>query len=90
MKKKELVKELAQKTGLKVSEAEKFLTAFTETVTEILVRGESINLIGFGKFKTVERSARKGRNPQTNEVIKIQGRTSPVFKAGKSLKEAIK
>lgn len=89
MNKKEIIKELVKKTGCKHVEAEKFLAAFTETVTEELVRGGHVNLIGFGKFSTVKRAKRKGRNPQTNEELIIASRTAPVFKAGKTLKAKI-
>lgn len=89
MNKKEIIKELVKKTGCKHVEAEKFLAAFTETVTEELVRGGHVNLIGFGKFSTVKRAKRKGRNPQTNEELIIESRISPVFKAGKTLKRKV-
>lgn len=89
MNKKEIIKELVKKTGCKHVEVEKFLAAFTETVSEELVRGGQVNLIGFGKFYTVTRAERKGRNPQTNEELIIASRTAPVFKAGKTLKAKI-
>ncbi|RMF61121.1 MAG: HU family DNA-binding protein [Calditrichaeota bacterium] len=89
MNRKELIDALAQKTDSSKKDAEKFLAAFLETVTEELKRGGSVNLVGFGSFKVQERAARQGRNPQTNETIQIPARRVPVFKAGKELKSAL-
>jgi DNA-binding protein HU-beta len=58
-------------------------------VKESLSKGESLSLVGFGTFNVSERSARKGRNPQTGQEIDIPARTVPTFKAGKGLKEAV-
>ena len=69
--------------------AEESVNAFVEAVTESLKKGEKVQLVGFGSFEVRKRAARKGRNPQTKEEIKIPASKAPVFKAGKSLKEAI-
>ena len=80
---------MAEKAGLKKTEAEKALKAFTETVAEELKNGEKIQLVGFGTFEVAERPAREGRNPRTGETMKIAASKSPKFKAGKALKDSL-
>ena len=65
------------------------LDTFAATITEVLGDGEQIVLPGFGTFSVGLRSARKGRNPQTGEVIEIKASRVAKFKAGKSLKDAV-
>lgn len=89
MNKNELVTSMADKAGMKKSEVEKVLKAFTETVTEELKKGEKIQLVGFGTFEVAERPAREGRNPRTGETMPIAASKAPKFKAGKALKDAI-
>ena len=89
MNKADLVAAIAAKTGetKKVSEAS--LNAFVEVVTEALTKGDKVQLVGFGSFEVRKRAARKGRNPQTKEEIKIPASKAPVFRAGKQLKELV-
>ncbi|MDY6469771.1 MAG: HU family DNA-binding protein, partial [Succinivibrio dextrinosolvens] len=54
-----------------------------------LVKGDAVQLIGFGTFKVSARKARQGRNPRTGEVIKIAASKVPVFSAGSALKDAV-
>lgn len=90
MNKAELVNKVAEKTGFKKKEAEAVLDAVLDTIQETLVDGDSVRLIGFGTFETRARKARQGRNPQQPEtVIDIPASKAPVFKAGKSLKDAV-
>ena len=89
MNKADLVSALAEKTGATKKAAEASLYALTETITDALKKGEKITLVGFGSFEVKKRAARKGRNPQTGEEIKIAASKAPVFKAGKSLKDAV-
>ena len=89
MNKNELVVAIADKTGLKKSEVEKVVKAFTETVADELKKGEKIQLVGFGTFEVAERPAREGRNPRTGETMKIAASKAPKFKAGKALKDEI-
>ena len=89
MNKNELVASLAEKTGLKKTEVEKVLKAFTETVTDELKKGEKVQLVGFGTFETATREAREGRNPRTGATMKIAATKAPKFKAGKALKDAV-
>ncbi|MBQ9278086.1 MAG: HU family DNA-binding protein [Lachnospiraceae bacterium] len=89
MNKNELVASIAEKTGLKKTEAEKALKAFTDTVAEQLKKGDKIQLVGFGTFEVAERPAREGRNPRTGETMKIKASKAPKFKAGKALKDSV-
>ncbi len=89
MNKNELVTSMAEKTGMKKTEVEKVLKAFTDTVAAELKKGEKIQLVGFGTFEVAERPAREGRNPRTGETMKIAASKAPKFKAGKALKDSV-
>jgi len=90
MNKTELVNAIAQKTGLSKKNSEAALNGFIASVEEALQKGEKVVLVGFGTFEVRQRAERKGRNPQTkNEIIRPACKT-PVFKAGKGLKEKVK
>ena len=89
MNKAELVGAIAEKTGATKKVAEETLNAFVEVVTEALMNEDKVQLVGFGSFEVRKRAARKGRNPQTKEEIKIPASKAPVFKAGKALKDLV-
>ena len=90
MNKAELVAAIAQKTNFTKKDAELALNAVTSTIQKALVKGDKVQLIGFGTFETRKRKARQGRNPRKpGEVIKIPASKAPVFKAGKALKDAV-
>ena len=89
MNKAELIAAMAAKTGETKKAAEASVNAFVEVVTESLKKGEKVQLVGFGSFEVRKRAARKGRNPQTKEEIKIPASKAPVIKAGKALKELV-
>ena len=89
MNKSDLVAAMAAKTGDTKKSAEEALNAFVDVVTAALVKGEKVQLVGFGSFEVRKRAARKGRNPQTKEEIKIPASKAPVFKAGKALKDLV-
>ena len=90
MNKAELVAAVAEKTNFTKKDAEAAVNALLATVEDALVKGEKVQLIGFGTFETRERKARQGRNPRKpEEVIKIAAAKAPVFKAGKALKDAV-
>ena len=72
MNKSELIAAMAAKTGETKKDAEAALNAFVSVVTEALVKGDKVQLVGFGSFEVRKRAARKGRNPQTKEEIKYQ------------------
>ncbi len=90
MNKAELVASVAEKAGLTKKDAEAAVSAFVASVEGALVKGEKVQLIGFGTFETRERKERQGRNPRKpGEVIKIAASKAPVFKAGKALKDSV-
>lgn len=89
MNKTELIDAMADKTGLTKKNAEAALNAFVETVSEQLVKGDKVSLVGFGTFEVSERAEREGRNPQTGETMKIAASKAPKFKAGKALKDQV-
>lgn len=89
MNKIELIAAVAEKAGLSKKDAEKAIAAVVSSVEEALVKGEKVQLIGFGTFEVRERAARVGRNPQTKAEIKIAASKQPVFKAGAALKKAV-
>ncbi len=87
MNRKELVDALASNTGASKKETNAFLDAFLDTVKGELKKDGSVNLVGFGSFKVVDRPPREARNPRSGEKIQIPARKVPVFRAGKGLKE---
>ena len=89
MNKAELIAAVAAQTGETKKSAEATINAFVDTVTKSLKKGDKVQLVGFGSFEVRKRAARKGRNPQTKEEIKIPASKAPVFKAGKALKEVV-
>ena len=89
MNKAELIAEVAAKTGLSKKDSEKAVNAALDTITETLVKGEKVQLVGFGGFDIKERGTRMGRNPKTKEEIEIPASRVPQFKAGKALKDAV-
>ena len=89
MNKTELIAAVAEKTALSKKDSEKVINAVFETVTENLVAGEKVQLVGFGTFEVKERAAHVGRNPRTKEPMEIAASRVASFKVGKSLKEAV-
>ena len=89
MTKVELIAAVAENAGLSKKDAEQAVNATVEAITKALAEGDKVSLVGFGTFETRERPARKGRNPRTKEEITIPATTTPAFKAGKALKDAV-
>ena len=89
MNKQELISAMAEKANLSKKDAEAALNAFVSTVEGALVKGDKVQLVGFGGFEVRERAARTGRNPQTGAEMKIAAAKVPAFKAGKALKDLI-
>ncbi len=90
MNKTELVKAIAEKANLKVSETEKLVNAFIETVSDELKNKGKVTLVGFGTFAVSHRKERTGVNPKTGQKLTIKSKDVPVFKPGKALKEKVK
>ncbi len=90
MTKAELVEKMAQDAGISKVAAAKALKSFTDNVTKALKKKNGkVTLVGFGTFAKIRRKARKGRNPQTGELIKIKACNVVKFRPGKKLKDAI-
>ncbi len=89
MNKQELISAMAEKANLSKKDTEAALNAFVASVEEALVKGDKVQLVGFGGFEVRERAARTGRNPQTGAEMKIDAAKVPAFKAGKALKDLI-
>ena len=89
MNKSELLAKLAEGTGLKKGDAEKFLDSFVSTVKEVIASGDKLQLVGFGTFEAKEREERTGVNPATGEKITIAACKIPAFKPGKRFKEEL-
>ncbi len=89
MNKAELVEAMAKKTEQTKKVTEESLNALIEVITEALAKEDKIQLVGFGSFEVVKRAARKGKNPQTGEELRIPASKSPKFKAGKALKDIV-
>lgn len=90
MTKSELIKLVSQKTKQTQKKTAEVLETILNEITEAMVRGESVQFTGFGKFEVRHRKERQGVNPKTQEPITIEARNVPTFKAGAKLKEAIR
>lgn len=89
MNKIELISAISKKNNTTMEFAETLLNSFLDVVTEELVNGGSVQLVGFGVFSVQARAPRKGHNPHTHEEIKIPACNAPTFKPGKALKEIV-
>jgi DNA-binding protein HU-beta len=89
MIKTELIAGIAEVSGLSKADAERALDGFVSVVTGTLKGGEEVRMLGFGTFCTTKRAATTGRNPKTGEPINIPAKTSPRFKPGQRLKNAV-
>jgi len=95
--KNELIDVVAENTGVTKKDTGEVVNNMIDTIMEHLKseaekpeeERDNVQLIGFGTFEVRDRSARKGRNPQTNEEIQIPARKVPVFRSGKSFKETV-
>ena len=90
MTKAELVEKMAKDAGISKAAAAAALNSFTDGITKALKKKNGkVTLVGFGTFSKARRKARKGRNPQTGDPIKIKACNVVKFKAGKKLKESV-
>ena len=89
MNKTELIDKIAAGASLSKAEAKKALDATTAAIKEALVKGDKIQLVGFGTFSVNERPAREGINPATKAKIKIAAKKVAKFKAGAELTDAV-
>ena len=89
MNKTELIAAVAESAGLTKKDTERVVNAAIDAITAALVKGEKVQISGFGTFETKEREARIGRNPHTKEEIHIAATRVPAFKASKALKDTV-
>ena len=89
MTKIEFVDAVAKETEWTKKDSEEAINAVVKVITNALVAGEKLSIVGFGTFEVVERAERQGRNHKTNETITIAACKAPKFKPAKALKELI-
>ena len=89
MTKIEFVDAVAKETEWTKKDSEEAINAVVKVITNALVAGEKLSIVGFGTFEVAERAAREGRNPQTGESLMIKACKMPKFKPGKAFKELI-
>ena len=90
MNKTEFIAAVADKTGFSKKDATSAVDAVLDILKDQMASGNDVSFIGFGTFGAKDVAEREARNPQTGETIKIAAHKSPYFKAGKSLKDAVK
>ena len=89
MTKAELIAQMANMTDLSKADTERVLNSFIDLAKKTLKKEGKLAIAGFGSFVVTKRKARKGRNPQTGEPIKIKASKTVRFRAGKALKEKL-
>lgn len=89
MNRQDLVEKICEDAKLTKKQANASLKSVLEGISDALSKGDKVSLIGFGTFKVTDRKARTGINPATGKKIQIPARKSPVFKAGKKLKDLV-
>lgn len=90
MNKAELIRQVAEETGLTKKETEAAVNTMVRLMTDSLARGERVQLVGFGCFDVKERAARQGRDLRTGTAVPIPPTRGVQFTAGKTLKEAVR
>ena len=87
--KSELIDVIAKHADISKAAAGRALDATVDAIRGSLMKGTIVTRVGFGSFYVGKRTARAGRNPRTNEPIKIRAAKVPKFRAGKALKDAL-
>lgn len=87
--KDDLVRDVAERSGLSGADAKRAVDSTLKAIEEQLSSGNEVRLTGFGKFSVSQREARTGRNPQTGESMQIAAKKVPRFSAGAELKKAV-
>jgi len=90
MKKAEFITQVASKSGLSKKDTEIVIEKALETITEALIKRDSVSFLGFGSFTATRKEAREITIPGTNKKVKVPAKFSVRFKPGKLLKEAVK
>ncbi|MGN0552980.1 MAG: HU family DNA-binding protein [Oscillospiraceae bacterium] len=89
MTKADLVNAIAEKAEFSKKDSEKALNAVIASITDALVSGDKVQIVGFGTFEVRQRDAKEAINPRTKEKIQIPAKKAPAFKAGKALKDVV-
>ncbi len=89
MIKSELILKTAHENKLTKAVAERIVSTVFDTIADALVRGDRVELRGFGILSVRERKPRQGRNPKTGAKVNVQAKRVPFFKAGKSVNDAL-
>ena len=89
MKKSELVEAFAQRQKISIQDAQSIVNTILETLIATMVKGEDIQIRGFGSFQIKEYKSYVGRNPKTGEKMMVQAKKLPYFKVGKDLRERV-
>ncbi|MBI3631727.1 MAG: HU family DNA-binding protein [Candidatus Staskawiczbacteria bacterium] len=90
MNKEKLAEVVMNKISLTKTDTLKAIESIFDTIVETLTKNDEVSITGFGSFSVNKRAARTGVNPRTGEKIQIDAKSVPKFKAGKSLKDAVK
>lgn len=90
MNKQDLIEHVSKDAKITKRQAGAAIDSMLGGVSKALKKGERVTFVGFGTFQVRKRAARKARNPQTGEVIRIMAKRVPVFKAGAELKKSVK
>ena len=89
MNKTELIALAAEQAGMTKKDTERCINAAVDAICDALVKGEKVQISGFGTFEMKERKERVGRNPHTGEAVQIPASKVPTFKVSSTLKEKI-
>ena len=89
MTKADLINAIAEKAEFSKKDSEKALNAVISSITDALVSGDKVQIVGFGTFEVRQRDAKEALNPRTKEKIQIPAKKAPAFKAGKALKDVV-
>lgn len=89
MTKADLINAIAEKAEFSKKDSEKALNAVISSITDTLVSGDKVQIVGFGTFEVRQRDAKEAINPRTKEKIQIPAKKAPAFKAGKALKDVV-
>lgn len=89
MTKTELISAVSEKTGLTKKDADAAVKAIVASITDSLVEGEKVSIVGFGTFEVRDRKEKKVINPQTKKMMTAPASKAPAFKPGQALKNAV-
>lgn len=89
MNRTDVIALIAEKESMTKKRSEELVRLIIDTMKEALVEGEKVQITGFGTFEVKDRAPRIGRNPKTNEEVKIKAFRKPVFRPSQTLKDLV-